>query len=313
MNWLFILIGFAILAVSADGLVEGASSLAKRFKVSNLMIGLTVVAFGTSMPEFVVNMVASFEGSSEIALTNILGSNTINVFIILGISAIVYPLTVRRSSLKVDIPLSIIAGVAVLLLALDGEVSRIDGIILLAVFSFFLYYTIKTGKKNIDEPSATHDVKVVKLRKSIIFIIVSLAGLVLGGNLIVKNAVKIATSLGVSESVIGVTIVALGTSLPELATSVVAAIKRNSDLAVGNVIGSNIFNVFFILGTSALISPMGTYPNIYADAIMAALGCLLVFLFTLLSSKKQLTRPAGVFLLVIYAAYLSFLLGIWGI
>lgn len=312
MEYLLIVIGFAVLTIGADALVNGASAIAKKMNVSNLVIGLTVVAFGTSTPELVVNIVAAFNGNSEIALTNILGSNAINTYIILGLSAIVYPLAAQKSTIRVDVPLSILAGVIVLLLGtnfftLKGAetgISRIDGIILLIVFGLFLYHSFRVGK---EEGNNSEDSKPLKMRWAVLLVLSGLSGLILGGELIVRSAVKIAKEWGVSDALIGVTIVALGTSLPELATSVVAAFKKNVDLAIGNVIGSNIFNVFFVLGLSSVIRPLSGYPNLWIDASFAAFSSVLVFLF-LLGKKQNINRWQGGLLLLIYAAYLTWLI-----
>lgn len=307
VSFVVLLLGFVLLSFAADGLVVGASALAKRLNVSDLVIGLTVVAFGTSAPELVVNLVASFNGTSEIALTNILGSNAINTFIILGLSAVVFPIVAKKSTIRFEVPLSIMAAVAVFLLALDHVISRIDGLVLLAVFALFVLYSVRMGMLgSADEETGTH--KSLRLSTAILYIIAGLAGLVVGGEAIVRSAVRIATDWGVSQSVVGVTIVALGTSLPELATSVAAALKKNTDLAIGNVIGSNIFNVFFVLGISASIRPLPSYHNLPVDALMAALGSFLVLLFILFGRKHKITRLQGALLLVVYGVYLTWLL-----
>lgn len=308
-----LVVGLAFLITGADLLVDGASGIAKRFNISDWIIGLTVVAFGTSMPEFIVNIVAVADGNTEIAITNILGSNTINVFIILGLSALVYPISSQPSSRKLDIPFAAWAGLIVLLLvAVDqftgsttANLSRIDGAILLLFFILFMYLTIRRAKDNPNTASA-ESYKPMNAGKAIAFIVIGLLLLVCGGEMIVKSAVKIATDLGVSDAIIGLTIVALGTSLPELATSVVAAFKKNSDLALGNVIGSNIFNVFFILGISSVIRPLPAYNGLLLDAFLAAAGCLLVWLFVTTNKKKQIKRWEGLLLIVLYTAYLTY-------
>ena len=257
-----IVVGFVALVKGADWLVDGASAIAKRFGISDLVIGLTVVAFGTSMPEFVVNMVSVAEGSTDLAITNILGSNIINTFVILGLTALVYPIVSQKRSRDFDIPMSIIAGVLVLIFVAVqlpfGEtgkgIGHLGGGVLLAFFCYFLYNTFRNAKEGVKELK-NEGVKELTIQRAIGLIIGGLVGLVVGGELIVKSAVDLATRMGVSEAIIGLTIVALGTSLPELATSVIAAAKHNSDIAIGNVFGSNIFNVFFVLGTSAAIHP----------------------------------------------------------
>ena len=318
MNYLLLIVGFALLTISADWLINGASGLAKRLNISDLVIGLTIVAFGTSAPELVVNIVAASEGSSDIALTNILGSNIINTLIILGISATIYPVACQKSTFRIEIPLSALAGIAALLLGTNffglmhlGEkqigVSRFDGIMLIIIFICFCTYTIVQGLRNRTN-SNDETFVAIPIWKAILLIISGLAGLIIGGELIVNNAVSIAQSWGVPESVIGVTIVALGTSLPELATSAMAAYKKNTDLAIGNVIGSNIFNVFFVLGISSIIHPLSGYQNLQVDAAMAAGSSLLLLLFILISKKRNINRIEGLSMLAIYGIYLVWLL-----
>lgn len=307
----FIIIGFVALVKGADCLVDGASSIAKRFGISDLVIGLTVVAFGTSMPEFVVNMVSVGEGSTDLAITNILGSNIINTLVILGLTALVFPIVSHKHSRDFDIPMSIIAGVlvfaAVAIHSPFGEsgrgIGRFGGIMLLILFCYFLYNTFRHAK---DHPEEAETVKQMTLGKAVLFIFLGFIGLIVGGELIVKSAVDIATRCGVSEAIIGLTVVALGTSLPELATSVIAAWKHNSDIALGNVIGSNIFNVFFVLGTSATIRPLPAYDGIEIDAWIAALGSIVVWLAVKTNKERKIQRWAGALLLLIYAGYLTY-------
>lgn len=311
MSYFLLIIGFILLITAANWLVDGASGLAKRLNIPDLIIGLTIVAFGTSAPELMVNIVAAIKGSSEIALTNVLGSNSINTLVILGVTALIYPIASQKSCRLVDIPFSIVAGVAVLCLCTDyfttsnGVLSRWDGIILLCFFALFMAHIIYLGIKG--NASIDENYKPMKLWVSLILIFVGLAGLMIGGNLIVDNAVKIAIAWNVRESVIGVTIVALGTSLPELATSAIAAKKKNADIAIGNIIGSNIFNIFFVLGISAVIRPLPTYPNFLLDVAIVIISSLLILIFT---HNKQYTikRWHGAVLLAVYAIYLYFLL-----
>ncbi len=313
---ILIVVGFIALVKGADWLVDGASSIAKHFGISDLVIGLTVVAFGTSMPEFVVNMVSVMEGSTDLAITNILGSNIINTFVILGLTALVYPVVSQKRSRDFDIPLSIIAGIlvfaAVAINSPFGEdsrgISRMGGIILLLLFCYFLYNTFRHAKDHPNEMQGDEvpNMKQLSTGKAVLFIISGLAGLVIGGELIVKSAVDLATRMGVSEAIIGLTIVALGTSLPELATSVIAATKHNSDIALGNVVGSNIFNVFFVLGTSAVIRPLPAYEGIELDAWMAAVGSILVWLFVKTNREREIKRWGGGILLLVYALYLGY-------
>ena len=311
----FIVLGFVALVKGADWLVDGASAIAKRFGISDLVIGLTVVAFGTSMPEFVVNMVSVAEGSTDLALTNILGSNIINTFVILGLTALVYPIASQKRSRDFDIPMSIIAGLFVLVFVAvqlpfgeDGRgVGRIGGAILLLLFCYFLYNTFRHAKDHPEDNELTNEgLKELTIGKALGLILVGFIGLIVGGELIVKSAVDIATRMGVSEAIIGLTIVALGTSLPELATSVIAAAKHNSDIAIGNVFGSNIFNVFFVLATSSIVRPLPAYEGIELDALMAAAGSIIVWMAVKTNKERKIKRWAGALLLIVYGGYLAY-------
>lgn len=299
-----IVVGFVLLIYGADWLVAGASGVAKRFQVSNLVIGLTVVAMGTSMPEFVVNMVSVNDGTTDLAITNILGSNILNVFLILGSTALLCPICSQATSRKVDIPLASLAGVLVLLFGIFSDgIMRWGGILLLVIFVLYMAYTLRHAKDYTDE---NDDIQPMHIGKAIGLILLGLVGLVIGGEMIVKSAVHIATAAGVSESIIGLTIVALGTSLPELATSLMAAAKKNCDIALGNVIGSNIFNVFMILGCSATIAPLPAYKGFVLDSVMAALGCLLVWLFVMTNKKHEIRWWHGAILLIVFAVYMGY-------
>ena len=318
---LAIIIGFVLLIYGADWLVDGASALAKRFGVSSLVIGLTVVAFGTSMPEFIVSTLAAIENNTEIAITNILGSNAINTFIILGFTALIYPVASQQSSRRFDIPVSLLAGLLVLFFVTytppaswswsqlgsfsieTGAITRAGGIILLIIFLIFMWHSFHFAKQNTDE---TDEIRPLPTWKMLLLILLGLAGLVLGGELVVRGATGVARTLGVSDAVIGLTVVALGTSLPELATSCVAAAKHNCDLALGNVIGSNIFNVFFILGVGAVIHPLPTYPGLWLDAVMVVLSSLLVWIFVACTKRHEIKRWQGALLVLVYAAYLTY-------
>ena len=309
MDYLLILAGFVVLIVGAHFLVDGASGMAKRFNVSNLVIGLTVVAFGTSAPELVVNLVAALNpGTTDIALTNIIGSNMINTYIILGIAALIYPIASQKSSRRFDMPLSLMAPVAVLLLVwgMNGEVNRAGGLILMLFFVWFMTVMVRKAMKHPEQ--AEEDFKPMKIWLALIMILGGLGGLIGGAQLIVPAATRIAESWGVSQSVIGLTIIALGTSLPELATSAVAAFKKNSDIALGNVVGSNIFNVFFVLGISAVIRPLPAYTNIYTDLIVTALGSLLILIFVYTNKAHSIKRWGGAILLLIYSAFLYWMI-----
>ncbi len=315
-----LIIGLVVLVLGADWLVAGASGLAKRFNIPDLTIGMTVVAFGTSMPEFVVNVVSVADGATDFAITNILGSNIFNIFFILGLSALIYPITSQKRSRDFDIPMSMIAALLVLIFTLVtlpieanlfGEfgkgITRWSGVLLLVFFVVFLYLTFRHAKSHPEE-AASDSYKSMSAWKAILLIIAGLLGLVIGARMIVSGATKIATDLHVSQAVIGLTILAVGTSLPELATSMMAAFRKNSDIALGNVVGSNIFNIFFILGVSATCRPLPHYVGLERDAIMAMVGSVLVWLFIKASKERKITRPAGAILMLGYLGYLTYLL-----
>ncbi len=322
MVYILFVIGFVLLVKGADWLVDGATAIARRLKVSDLVIGLTIVAFGTSMPELFVNLIASYQGNTAIAIGNILGSNIANILLILGISAIVYPLVVQSTTVWKEIPMSLLAAAMVAILGndllLDGEASslltRIDGLVLIAFFIIFLYYTFGIAKTT-DYHLEKEDGKQLSLPRSILYIVAGLVCLMLGGKWIVDGAIVIAQWFGLSESLIGLTIVAVGTSLPELVTSVVAAMKKNSDIAIGNVVGSNIFNIFWILGVSAIIRPLPLTRTNNIDIIMVVAATVLLWLFLSFNTKKHLLQKSehvlnkwhGVAFLLIYIGYIAFL------
>ena len=304
--------GFYFLIKGANWLVEGSSSLAKKFKVSDLMIGLTIVSFGTSAPELFVNLIASFNGNSDLAIGNIIGSNISNILLILGVASIIYPLTVKRGTASTMIPLNMLAVVALWLLIndtlIDGAnfsaLTRIDGLVLLLFFIVFIYYTfgiarIEGEKQKVEEKNTF---------MSIAMIIAGMIGLAFGGKWIVDGAVVIATKFNMSESLIGLTIVAIGTSLPELSTSAVAAFKHNADIAIGNVIGSNIFNIFWILGLSSAIKPIFFSPILNFDIYFMGFSTFLLLLFVFIGRKNILGRLEGIAFLLIYILYIIYLI-----
>ena len=293
--------------------MSGASALAKRYNVSDLAIGLTIVAFGTSAPELVVNAISSTQNLPYLVFGNVIGSNNFNIFVILGIAGLITPLVVQSSTVWKEIPISFLAIVTFYLLANNFFVSsnpylsRIDGVILLIFFGLFLLYVYKQLKTS--EVSTEDTAKGYSTSKIWLLIILGLGGLVLGGQLVVRSATSLATSLGVSQKIIGLTIVAFGTSLPELATSVVAALKKNSDIAVGNIIGSNIFNIFLIFGVSSLIRPMEFSSTFSVDILLLALGTLILFIAMFTGRKKKLDRWEAAILLLIFAGYTVYLVG----
>ncbi len=312
MVYILFVVGFVFLIYGANFLVDGASSLAKKYNISNVVIGLTIVALGTSSPELVVNLVASFQGNADVALGNIMGSNISNILLILGISALIFPLTVNSNTKWKEVPLSILAAIVLYVATndtfIDGHaasfVTRSDGIFLVAFFLLFMYYAFSIAHETGDEEFA---IKVFPMWKSWLMILAGIAGLVLGGRWIVDGAVMIAANLGMSQALISLTIVAIGTSLPELATCVVAAMKRNSDIVIGNVIGSNIFNIFFVLGTSAVIKPLPFNHTLNFDVYAGIAAAVLLFVFLFFPRKKILEKWQGGVLLLLYIAYIAIL------
>jgi cation:H+ antiporter len=315
--FLFI-IGLFLLIKGADWLVDGASSLAKRFNISDLVIGLTIVSFGTSAPELFVNVYASYMGNTDITIGNILGSNIANIFLILGVSAMIFPLAVQKNTTWKEIPFSLLAAILVAVMAADKfldnnqqtAITRSEGFSLLAFFVIFLYYVFessKTEQQNKDEDENNENENSIPLYKSVIYILIGLTGLSLGGKWIVDGAVSMATYMGVSQSLIGLTIVAIGTSLPELATSAIAAYKKNADIAVGNVVGSNIFNIFWILGLSGVINQIPFNEKNFLDIGMTVFASLLLFLFLFIGKKHTIQRWQGLFFILAYVSYICYL------
>ncbi|MFA6342624.1 MAG: calcium/sodium antiporter [Fibrobacteraceae bacterium] len=315
IDLLLLLLGFIPLIYGANILVDGASSLAKKMNVPNIVIGLTVVAFGTSAPEMIVNVFASVSGDSAIVLGNAMGSNIFNVLGILGISALIYPLAVRKTTTWIEVPLSLLSAIIVLVLANDifidranvSVLSRIDGLVMLAFFIIFLAYNIVLSRsgKIVDETIA---VKSYFVGQSVMLIIAGLLLLVLGGKIIVTFATDLAQSFGISERIIAITIVSIGTSLPELATSVIAARKKNVDIAIGNIVGSNIFNVFFILGLSAVINPVFIQQISNFDMLANIAASILLFIFIFTGKGRRLDRREGAIFIGLYAAYVAALI-----
>jgi len=307
--------GIVLLVKGADFLVDGASSIARKFRISDLVVGLTIVAFGTSTPELFVNIFSVYNGNTEIAVGNIIGSNIFNIMIILGISSMIYPLYVTVNTVWKEIPLALLAQIILSILAADVlidrssscVISRIDGIILLSFFCIFISYIIeciRSNQKNmvVAEPK-------FGVFKSVMYILFGLIMLTGGSKFMVTGAVKLALFFGVSESLIGLTIVACGTSLPELATSVVAALKKNADISVGNIIGSNIFNVFFIVGISSVIRPLPFDYKSSIDNIVAVTGSILLFIAMFTGKKKHhFERWEGIVFVVLYFIYLGYLI-----
>ena len=315
LTYILFVVGFVLLISGANLLVEGSASIAKKLNISSIVIGLTIVAFGTSAPEFIVNIFASIQGNTDIAIGNILGSNIVNILLILGISAIIFPLATKENTVWKEIPLSLLAaillGVMVNDTLIDGGtfsgITRIDGIIFLAFFIIFLYYTF--GISKVSGENTDLEIKEMSYMKSSLYIVGGLSGLIFGGKWIVDGAIKIAEGFNVSQSLIGLTVVAIGTSLPELATSAVAAYKKQSDIAIGNVVGSNIFNIFYILGFSALIRPLPFSKTSDIDIMMTIFSSLILFLIMFIGKKHTVERWQGITMIIIYIGYVAYLVG----
>jgi cation:H+ antiporter len=315
--YILFVVGFVLLIKGADWLVSGSASVAKKYNISDLVIGLTIVSMGTSMPELIVNILASTSGASEIAIGNVVGSNIANILLILGVAAFIYPLTIKESTVMSQIPFSIIA---ILLVAFAANapifnpdyslmISRLDGVVFILFFALFMVYIIKLAREGRADMIEEAPDKVLSMGKSILFILLGMVGLFLGGKWVVDGAIKIAEQFGLSQNLIGLTIVAIGTSLPELVTSAMAAYRKNTDIAVANVIGSNIFNLLWVLGISAMISPMKYDPVVNADIIVLLVATSLI-IFSLMTgrAKNQIGKPTGIFFLACYIAYTAFLI-----
>jgi len=315
INILLIILGMALLIKGGDMLVDGASSLARRFKISELAIGLTVVAFGTSSPELVVSISAAVGSHPQIALGNVIGSNNFNLFLILGITGLIAPIAVQKNTVRIEIPFSLLAVIILFLLANlnffpdeKNMLTRVDGIILLLFFGLFLFYVYKSMKTTPAVDDEKNSVKTLSSVKMALFIIFGLAFLILGGRIVVNSAVAVAHALNISEKVIGLTIVAVGTSLPELVTSITAIIKKSDDIAIGNIIGSNIFNICLILSISTVIKPIEYSLVFNKDIFILVFGTIFLLLAMFIGKKKKLARWEAAILLVIYIGYVIYLI-----
>lgn len=321
---LLLIIGLALLIKGAGWLVDGASAIALKYKISPIVIGLTIVAFGTSSPELLVSITGALAGSTDISLGNVLGSNIVNILLILGISAIIYPLSVNKNTTWKEIPMSFLGALVVLILGVQalldqhriglyainsdqviGSLTFSNGLILLLFFIIFIYYTFAIAKASSDD---VPEIKKMNPWHSYMFVGLGLAALGIGSKLFVDNAVSIAKDLGVSELLIGLTIVSIGTSLPELVTNIIAAKKKRVELVIGNVVGSNIFNIFFILGATALIKTIPLTGKNLADILVLFATTLLLFLFVFVFRSRVITRREGAFMIASYCAYLTFLI-----
>ena len=301
---LLLIFGIVVVLKSADWLTNGAVGLATKLGISQIVIGLTIVAIGTSMPEFFVSIVSAIKGTPDLAVGNIVGSNIFNVLLIVGVAATVAPIAIQRATVRRDIPIAIVASIMLTFMMLDDNISRIDALILFAAFIAFIWITLRNSKNDANEKDASTE-KVIPTWKSVLFIIFGLVGLVLGSNIFVDNASSLAHGWGISDAVIGLTIVAGGTSLPELATSAVAARKGDSGIAIGNVLGSNVFNILMILGLTGIISPMHIQNITYIDMAVMVISMALFWLFSF--TKLRVERWEGCVLIVCFLGYITWL------
>lgn len=309
-----LIIGFVFLVKGADLFVEGSSSIAKKLKVPSIVIGLTIVAIGTSLPEAAVSITASVTNNNALAISNVLGSNIFNLMVVIGVCAILTPVAVQKDVVRRDLPFSVICALLLLVLGYMGSMSlgRVDGIILLLLYIAFLGFMIytamkarKAGNENSSEVVAeAEEIKIMSVPKSILFIIIGAVGIMIGGDVVVDSAVNIATSFGMSQTLVGLTIVALGTSLPELVTSVVAAKKREVDMALGNAIGSNVANILMILGIASSISPIPFHMEDLIDICVLVVFSLLIWLFAW--TKKRIDKGEGLVMVVLYVIYVVY-------
>ncbi|MDQ1351089.1 MAG: Calcium/sodium antiporter [Acidobacteriota bacterium] len=307
--FIFLSLGLALVIKGADYLIDGASSLAKHMHVSEIVIGLTIVAFGTSAPELIINIFSSIAGKNDLVLGNILGANMLNILFTMGIAGLIYPLDFNSNSIRKEIPFSLLATLVFFVLANDrfifntasNRLSRIDGLILLSLLGFFFYYTFGLSKI---KSLSSNEIKEYSLLKSWIFVIIGFAFLFVGGKVVVNYAVIIARKLQVSEKLIGLTVLSIGTTLPELTTTVVAAVKKRSDLIIGNLLGSNIFNLLLIMGISTVISPI-SYDTVFNfDVAVLGLGTVFLLISIIIFKPRKLDRREALVLLIFYIVYM---------
>ena len=308
----FIIVGFALLILGADWLVNGASSIAKKFHIPEIIIGLTIVSIGTSMPELFVSTTSALEGLSDMSIGNVVGSNLCNLLLILGLSTIIKPVKFQKETRLFEIPMCLIFTVIFIVLCnTDGTINKVEAVLLLLLFLLFITYTIFMAKKQSSQEKQEEvktQKKLLPILKDILWIVLGVIGLKIGGDLAVDNAVNIANYFGVSEKIIGLTILAVGTSLPELVTSVTAAIKGNSDIAIGNIIGSNIFNMLLIIGVAAFINPISYNFSYNMDLIVLVVATLILALFPVIPPKNEMSRANGIIYFLMYVGYIGYLL-----
>jgi len=312
MVYILLIIGFILLIKGADGFVSGASSIAKRFNIPSLIIGLTIVAFGTSAPEAAVSINAALSGQNDMAVANVVGSNIFNLSFVIGATALVHPIKVQKSTIIKEFPFVILASIVLAILSHDtrfqgyseNALTKADGLMLLSLFIIFMYYLIEMAFSGKD--SAEEEIEVMSLGKSILYSVLGVLGIIIGGDLVVDSASNIAISWGMSQNLVGLTIVSVGTSLPELVTSITAARKGESDIAIGNAVGSNIFNILFVLGISSFIHSISVHPIVFADMLVMLLISLISFIFA--STKKTINKAEGGVLIALYILYMIFVI-----
>ena len=300
-NLLFLLIGFIFLIKGADLFVEGSSSVAKKFKIPSMIIGLTIVAMGTSAPEAAVSITSSLIGQNDMSVANVVGSNVFNILIVLGFSSMIAKLPVNSNTIKSDVPLLIVISILSLIFAIDLNITRFEGIVFIGLFIWFIYSMIKQAKQNDDESGEINELPIIK---TVIYIIIGLIGIVFGGDLTVDAASAIALQFGLSENLIGLTIVAVGTSLPEFVTSIIAVRKGETEIAIGNVIGSNIFNILFVLGIASIISPMIISMEAGIDIIFMIFITILLFMH--MKKERFILNKHGVLYIIMYMIYITY-------
>ncbi|MEG1311721.1 MAG: calcium/sodium antiporter [Romboutsia sp.] len=314
MSYILLIVGFLLLIKGADSFVSGSSSIAKIFNVPSLIIGLTIVAFGTSAPEAAVSITAAIQGNNDMAIANIVGSNIFNLLLVVGIASIINPIKVQKSTIIKEFPFAILASIVLMILSHDTKfqgydknlLTRADGLMLLALFSIFMFYLIEMAITSKEEMDIDQVNPTMSIGKSILMSIVGVIGIIIGGNIVVNSASDIALAWGMSQNLVGLTIVAAGTSLPELVTSIIAAKKGESDIAIGNVVGSNLFNILFVLGISSTISNISIHPIVFIDMIVMIIVTIIAYIFA--ATKKSVSKGEGIILTLVYIGYMIFII-----
>lgn len=316
MIYFLLLLGFVLLIRGADYFVDGSANIAKLLRVPPLLVGLTIVAFGTGAPEATVSMIAAFEGSADVTIGNVVGSNVINIALVVGVTAAIFPLKVENATIRKEIPFAFVSSVALLVLISDqilqyapeNIISRSDGIILLLFFSIFLYYVIEAARNSRDHIPENNksENKPLTWKRNIFFTVAGLAAIIIGGYFVVESSTEIAYTFGLSEALVGLTIVAIGSSLPELVISITAAIKKQSEIALGNIVGSSIFNILVVLGAASMITPLPVNPKIFLDVIVMIIFTVVLFIFS--RTEYTVGKIEGTILTLAYIVYLIFII-----